>query len=57
MDDNSIYISEYGDGGPSFISEIDLPQNAKVGDVYEKIGNKYVYNPNITKELNKIRKS
>lgn len=47
MDDNSVCISEHGDGGPFFISEIDLPQNAKVGDVYEKIDNKYVYNPDI----------
>lgn len=54
MDNNSVCISEHGDGGPSFISETDLPQNAKVGDVYEKIDNKYVYNPDITMELNKI---
>lgn len=54
MDNNSVCISEHGDGGPFFISEIDLPQHAKVGEVYEKIDNKYVYNPNITMELNKI---
>ena len=54
MDNNSVCISEHGDGGPFFISEIDLPQNAKVGDVYEKIDTKYVYNPDITMELNKI---
>ncbi|MCI8384480.1 MAG: hypothetical protein HFJ33_06460 [Clostridia bacterium] len=54
MDHNSVCISEYGDGGPSSISEIDLLQNAKVGEVYEKIDNKYVYNPDITMELNKI---
>lgn len=54
MDDNSVCLSEHGDGGPVFISEIDLPQNAKVGDVYEKIDNKYIYNPDITMELNKI---
>ena len=54
MDNNSVCISEHGDGGPFFISEIDLPQNAKVGEVYEKIDNKYVYNPDITMELNKI---
>lgn len=54
MDHNSVCISEHGDGGPSSISEIDLPQNAKVGEVYEKIDNKYVYNSDITMELNKI---
>ena len=54
MDNNSVCISEHGDGGPFSISEIDLPQNAKVGEVYEKIDNKYVYNPDITMELNKI---
>lgn len=54
MDNNSVCISEHGDGGPFLISEIDLPQNAKVGEVYEKIDNKYVYNPDITMELNKI---
>ena len=51
---NSVCISEHWDGGHFFISEIDLPQNAKVGDVYEKIDTKYVYNPDITMELNKI---
>ena len=28
-DENSVYISEHGDGGPYFIYEIDLPQNVK----------------------------
>lgn len=56
MDNNSVCISEHGDGGPYFISEIDLPQNAKVDEVYEKINGKYVYNPNITQEINKIEK-
>lgn len=56
MDDNSVCISENGDGGPFLISEIDLPQNAKVGEVYEKIDGKYVYNSNITEEINKIGK-
>lgn len=54
MDNNSVCISEHGDGGPYAVAEINLPQNAKVGEVYEKIDNKYVYNPNITMELNKI---
>lgn len=54
MDDKSVCLSEYGDGGPYSITEIDLPQNAKVGEVYEKIDGKYVYNATITKELNKI---
>ena len=51
MDDNSVCISEDGDGGPISISEIDLPNNAKVGDVYEKIDEEYVYNPDITSKL------
>lgn len=51
MDDKSVCISEHGDGGPYAISDIDLPKNAKVGDVYEKIDGKYTYNPNITTKL------
>lgn len=54
MDSDSVCISEDGDGGPISISEIDLPKNIKVGEVYEKIDEKYVYNPDITMELNKI---
>lgn len=56
MDDNSVCISEHGDGGPFFISEIDLPQNAKVGEVYEKVDGQYIYNSKITEEINKIGK-
>ena len=55
MDDNSVCISEDGDGGPISISEIDLPNDVKVGEVYEKIDEKYIYNPDITMELNKIK--
>ena len=29
-DKNSVCISEHGDGGPCFISEIDLPKNVNV---------------------------
>ena len=29
-DENSVCISEHGDGGPCFISEIDLPKNVNV---------------------------
>ena len=54
MDNNSVCISEDGDGGPISINEIELPQNAKVGEVYQKVKGKYIYNPNITIELNKI---
>ena len=54
MDDNSVCISEHGDGGPYFMDEINLPRNAKVGEVYEKIDGKYVYNEKITEEINKI---
>lgn len=55
MDNNSVCISEDGDGGPISMNEIDLPKNVKVGEVYEKIDEKYIYNPEITIELNKIR--
>lgn len=56
MDDNSVCISEHGDGGPYFISETDLPKNVKVGEVYENIDGKYVYNSTITEEINEIKK-
>ena len=56
MDDKSVCLSKHGDGGPYSISEIDLPKNAKVGEVYEKIDGKYVYNSKITAEINKIEK-
>ena len=54
MDDKSVCISEHGDGGPYSIIEIDLPKDAKAGEVYEKIDGKYVYNETITEELGKI---
>lgn len=56
MDENSVCISENGDGGPFFINEIDLPRNAKVGEVYEKVDGKYIYNEDITIELKEIIK-
>jgi hypothetical protein len=56
MDDNSVCISEHGDGGPYFISETDLPKNVKVGDVYENIDGQYVYNSKITEEIKEIEK-
>ena len=55
-DEKSVCISEHGDGGPYAISEIDLPPDVKVGEVYEKINGKYVYNDEVTKELNSITK-
>lgn len=55
MDERSVCISENGDGGPISISEIDLPNDANVGEVYEKVDEKYIYNPDITIELNKIK--
>ncbi len=55
-DENSVCVSEHGDGGPYAISEINLPDNAKIGEVYEKVNGTYVYNDNITKELNDITK-
>lgn len=54
MDNNSVCISENGDGGPISIKEIDLPKNSKVGEVYEKIDGQYIYNSEITIELDKI---
>ena len=56
MDDKSVCLSEHGDGGPYFINEIDLPKDAKTGEVYEKIDGKFIYNAAITEELNKIEK-
>ena len=53
-DENSACISEHGDGGPYFLAETDLPPNVKVGEVYEKINGEYVYNAEVTKELNRI---
>ncbi len=54
MDEDSVCISEDGDGGAISINEIDLPKNIKVGEVYEKINEEYIYNPDITTEINKI---
>jgi hypothetical protein len=56
MDDNSVCISEHGDGGPYFISETDLPKNVKVGKIYENIDGQYVYNSTITEEIKEIEK-
>ena len=53
-DENSVCISENGDGGPISINEIDLPENAEVGEIYEKIGDEYVLNTELTIELNNI---
>ncbi len=54
MDDNSVCISEDGDGGPISISEIDLPNDVKAGEVYEKIDGEYIYNHDITNKLKEI---
>lgn len=54
MDENSVCISEHGDGGPFFIDEYDIPSDAKVGDVYEKVDGKYIYNLDITSKLKEI---
>lgn len=56
MDDNSVCISENGDGGAISINEVNLPTNAKIGEVYEKVNGKYIYNKNITAELKEIMK-
>lgn len=54
MDENSVCISQNGEGGPVFTNEISLPQNAKIGDVFEKVNGEYVYNPDITNQLKEI---
>ena len=54
MDEDSVCLSEHGEGGPYAISDIDLPQSTKIGEVYEKIDGKYVYNPDITAKLKEI---
>ena len=54
-DENSVYISEYGDGGIHFISETDLPDNAKAGEVYQKIDGKYVIDSSLTEEINSLK--
>ena len=55
-DENSVCISEHGDGGLYSISEINLPYNAKIGEVYEKINGTYIYNDIVTKEINNMTK-
>ena len=57
MDENSVCISENGDGGPIAINQINLPQDKRVGGVYEKIDGQYVYNQDITEKINSIIKS
>ena len=54
MDDKSVCLSEDGDGGPMAISKVNLPNNAKVGEVYEKVDGEYVYNPDMTIKLKEI---
>ena len=54
MDKQSVCISENGDGCPIYICEIDLPSNTKVGEVYEKIDGKYVYNSEVSMTLNEL---
>lgn len=54
MDENSVCISENGDGGPISIDEINLPQSRTVGEVYEKVDGKYVYSSQITKKIEDI---
>lgn len=54
MDERSVCISENGDGGPISIGEILLPNDAKVGEVYENIDGEYIYNPDVTNKLKEI---
>ncbi len=55
MDEGSVCISEHGESGPYAISDIDLPKNAKVREVYEKIDGNYIYNSDITTKLKEIK--
>ena len=54
MDEDSVCISENGEGGPISIGEILLPNDANVGEVYEKIDGEYIYNPDVTNKLKEI---
>ena len=54
-DENSVYISEDGDGGIYFISETDLPDDVKAGEVYQKIDGKYVIDSSLTEEINSLK--
>lgn len=54
IDEESVCISKHGDGGPFSINEFDIPNNSKVGDVYEKNDGEYIYNPDITAELKEM---
>ncbi len=56
MDDNSVCVSESGDGGPVSIDEVDLPVDRKAGEVYEKVDGRYVYNSEITRAVDAIVK-
>lgn len=56
MDDNSVCVSESGDGGPVSINEVNLPVDRKVGEVYEKVDGRYVYNSEITRAVDAIVK-
>ena len=54
MDENSVCISEEGDGGPILINDIKLPNDVEIGRVYEKVGEEYLYNQELTSLLGKI---
>ena len=58
MEKNSVCISKHGDGGPISILdlEISLPEDAKIGKVYEEINGKYIYNEKLTQEIANIEK-
>lgn len=56
MDEGFVCILENGDAGPFPVNEIDLPNKAKVVDVYEKVNGEYVYKLEITIQLKGIRK-
>lgn len=53
MDENSICLSENSDGEATSISKIELPKNAKAGEVYENVNGKYILNSDLTNELKK----
>lgn len=54
MDENSVCLSSNGDGGPISITEVDLPPNYNVGDVFENVDGVFVFNSSLTSELSGI---
>lgn len=54
IDEDSICISEDGDGGATSIDDIKLPKERNVGEVYEKIRDKYILNKGLTNQIKNL---